>query len=122
MVFWLIVIFKNHYFLVLEVASIDSKVMKEIVIRLPVCISKTLGVLSREELSMKVHLVEGFRLLPLLYNPQVRQGDFNSIARRLRYDVCFVNWALSNGYYSGDLSKYFRKKINNIREAESLVL
>ncbi|MEK6952506.1 MAG: hypothetical protein AABX29_05825 [Nanoarchaeota archaeon] len=101
---------------------LDRKAMKEMAVRLPVCLSKRLSVLSREELSMKVHLDEGVRLAPLLYSPYVRQGDFDSVVRKIRYNVGFVNWVLSDGYYKGGLYNYFRKKITDIMEAESVAL
>ena len=94
-------------------ASLDDKTMKEVAIRLPFCISRRLGVLSREELMIKELLNEGYAHFPLLLTDPPKDNG------RVNYLIGFVNWMLERGH-AGDLKEYFTKKLEGLKALDRM--
>ena len=119
---------------------VNDMTLRELAIRLPLCLGKGFGVLSERDLEIKTLLNEGFNLVPfwLLPSTSCATADgldilfFASLEdpvsqrcigadRRVTHIVGFVNWMLDRGYYNGSLTGYFRKKVNDLKEYDNIV-
>ncbi|MBI2499002.1 hypothetical protein HYV88_02050 [Candidatus Woesearchaeota archaeon] len=97
--------------------KLSERILKEIAVRLPTCLDDKFGVLDDRERQIKSLLNEGLGLVPLVITSNKSSG-----IGRVEYIIGFVNWMLDKGHYSGQLSEYFRKRLEGLKECDRLAL
>jgi len=97
--------------------KLPERILKEIAVRLPTCLDDKLDVLDDRERQIKSLLNEGFGLVPLMIMP----NKYPSI-ERVENIIGFVSWMLDKEEYNGQLSGYFRKRLEGLKECDRLAL